>query len=165
MSHFTTLATATYCLSACLSVCLPVCLPACHNNNRMVKYAGFASLAPRMESFHTLEWCKSRSLAETLAVHGFFYVGSRDAARCFECGVTLHTWLDGDDVAVEHFRYSPTCSAASKALNLCPQSKILLTEMQKKINLLSDELALLSRRCQVESDCCFRLPSHEDTVR
>ena len=132
----------------------------------MVKYASFASLAQRLDSFNAFGWCKPRSLAETLAAHGFFYTGGRDVVRCFQCGVTIHTWLESDDVAVEHFRHSPTCQVGSEAMNLSPQSKMLLTEMLKKINLLSDELAFLRRRGQVESDSCFRLKlHHEDTVR
>ena len=130
----------------------------------MAKYAGFASLAQRLDTFNAFGWYKRRSFGETLAAHGFFYIGGRDVVQCFQCGVTIHTWLDSDDVAVEHFRHSPTCQLGSKAMNLSPQSKILLTEMLKKINLLSDELALLRRRGQVESDTCFRLQMHEDTV-
>ena len=129
----------------------------------MAKYAGFASLAKRLDTFNAFGWLKPRPFGETLAAHGFFYIGSRDVVQCFQCGVTIHTWLDSDDVAVEHFRHSPTCQLASKAMNLSPQSKILLTEMLKKINLLTNELAVLRRRGEVENDSCFRLD--EGTVR
>ena len=116
------------------------------------RHAGYACLEARLASFKSFHWCKSTSLAETLAVHRFYYVGNMDVVRCFECGVTVHTWLESDDVAVEHFRHSPTCPAGSKALKVPEQMKILLKEMLKKLKILSDEVMLLRRWSQVELD-------------
>ena len=77
-----------------------------------------------------------------------------------------HTWLESDDVAVKHFRRSPTCPLASEGMNLSPLSKILLTEILKKLNSLDNELKLL-RMNQGVGNKSFLLdgqPLSEDTV-
>ena len=46
----------------------------------------------------------------------------KDVVQCYQCGVTIHTWLESDDVAVEHFRHSPTCSLALEGMKSTEQS-------------------------------------------
>ena len=116
------------------------------------RYPAYASLAARMVSFNRFEWSRSLALAETLAFHGFFYVGVRDSVRCFECGVNIEKWLVDDDVAVEHFRHSPTCPASFKALQVPEQMKLLLKEMLKKMKELNTEVTGLKRWGRTDFD-------------
>ena len=107
------------------------------------KYVRFIDLSKRLNTFNEFVWTKPRRFTEKLAAHGFFYIGGKDAVQCYQCGVIIHTWLETDDVTVEHFRFSPHCPLASEAINLTPLSKKLLTEILKKLQFMESELKAL----------------------
>lgn len=50
---------------------------------------------------------------DALAAAGFFYNGQRrsdvDVVSCFQCGITLEGWQEGDDAAKEHRKRNPLC--------------------------------------------------------
>ncbi|BFZ25352.1 hypothetical protein BsWGS_28391 [Bradybaena similaris] len=46
---------------------------------------------------------------EALANAGFFYAGYADCVRCFQCGLGLKSWRNGDVINQEHFRNRPDC--------------------------------------------------------
>lgn len=63
----------------------------------------------RLQSFK--KWPKDHHpKPEDLAKAGFFYTGSSDCVRCFNCGGGLRNWEVGDHVWVEHTRWFPKCS-------------------------------------------------------
>jgi hypothetical protein len=49
-----------------------------------------------------------------LALFGFFYCGERDTVICNFCTVEIGNWVEGDDVLMEHHRWSPYCKLLTK---------------------------------------------------
>ncbi len=48
--------------------------------------------------------------ADSLALAGFYYTGSRDGVRCFSCGGCLKGWQQGDSAWEEHAKFFPSCT-------------------------------------------------------
>ncbi|KAH9492282.1 hypothetical protein Btru_024576 [Bulinus truncatus] len=46
---------------------------------------------------------------QKLASSGFFSTGMADCVRCFQCGLGLRSWKEGDDPTVQHQKYAPDC--------------------------------------------------------
>ncbi|RUS74737.1 hypothetical protein EGW08_017511, partial [Elysia chlorotica] len=70
-------------------------------------YPEMVNVNDRLKSFnHYLQ--KHHHHHRVLADLGFFYSGG-DCIRCFHCGLELRNWLPDDDVAKEHYQYSPSC--------------------------------------------------------
>lgn len=45
-----------------------------------------------------------------LAMLGFYYYGPGDMVKCYFCGVEIGMWEEGDDVLMDHKRWSPSCN-------------------------------------------------------
>lgn len=62
-----------------------------------------------------------------LALAGFYYLGDADACCCFNCGVEIFHWRQGDSPLQDHLKYSPECSHAKfiKFLKSCEQEYTL----------------------------------------
>lgn len=71
-------------------------------------YPKFVDKSKRLKTFR--KWpvglkIRPRALCEA----GLFYTWTSDETTCFQCGVELHNWEDGDDPWVLHAKYSPDC--------------------------------------------------------
>lgn len=44
-----------------------------------------------------------------MAAAGLYYTGRGDQARCFECGITIGEWEEGDNPMSDHRRYQSNC--------------------------------------------------------
>ncbi|CAG2166640.1 unnamed protein product [Oppiella nova] len=69
-------------------------------------------LESRKQTFGSNQWAQEGVSISTdrLAEAGFFYIGYRDAVKCFHCGGGLAEWEPGDDPWVEHAKMFPECS-------------------------------------------------------
>ena len=63
--------------------------------------------AARLQS--TQNWPVPYIEPEKLTAAGFYYTGQDDNLKCFECGIKICQWVEGDDVMFEHQRWSPRC--------------------------------------------------------
>lgn len=63
--------------------------------------------AARLQSYHA--WPVRFMDPAKLAAAGFYYTGENDKVRCFECGVEISQWLEGDNPMVDHQRWSGRC--------------------------------------------------------
>lgn len=61
----------------------------------------------RLESYKN--WPVPYMKPERLAAAGFYFTGEADIVKCFDCGISIYKWLEGDDPMVDHERESPTC--------------------------------------------------------
>lgn len=71
-------------------------------------YPAFADKTKRFNTFK--KWpvalkTRPRALCEA----GFYYTGTGDETKCFQCGVGVCCWEDDDDPWICHARYSPKC--------------------------------------------------------
>ena len=62
------------------------------------RYGSFAKWPKQMEQ-----------TPSNLVKSGFYYVGQGDLVTCFMCGITLKEWECGDEVDLEHKKWSPGC--------------------------------------------------------
>lgn len=70
----------------------------------------------RVKSFHG--WTLIRPTPQELAAEGFVkFAGRDDMTRCVYCGVDLHQWVEGDEPAKDHEKYSPFCHIVFEATN------------------------------------------------
>lgn len=72
-------------------------------------YSMLADETKRLRTFN--RWpialkTRPRALCEA----GFYYTGSGDLTRCFQCGVGVCGWKDDDDPWTAHSKYSPECA-------------------------------------------------------
>lgn len=71
-------------------------------------HSEYRTLDSRLRTFS--EWPKNHCLTPNeLAKNGFFHVFKNDNVICFHCGVGLYNFVRGDDVFIEHARFSPLC--------------------------------------------------------
>ncbi|KYN26814.1 PREDICTED: death-associated inhibitor of apoptosis 1-like isoform X2 [Trachymyrmex cornetzi] len=75
--------------------------------NDDIDYSDYRFEIVRLNSFAT--WSVSFMDPKKLAAAGFFYTKNKDAVKCFECQITLSSWMDGDDPKIEHQRWSGRC--------------------------------------------------------
>ncbi|CAL1545885.1 unnamed protein product [Lymnaea stagnalis] len=74
------------------------------------------SFPSRMESFIDTSFQQGHQTPLNLAKAGFFYSGIADVTICFKCGIRLRHWQQGENVWIEHARWSPTCPHLLKIL-------------------------------------------------
>lgn len=55
------------------------------------------------------EWPIHFMDSDILSAAGFFAIGDHDAVQCFECGVVISRWKEGDHPMVDHRRWAPHC--------------------------------------------------------
>ncbi|XP_053401203.1 uncharacterized protein LOC128546222 isoform X2 [Mercenaria mercenaria] len=74
------------------------------------RYPDYTALDNRVSSFQTPNW-DSNNKPDTLVLvnWGFFYTGTEDLVRCYQCGLGLKDWVKDDDVLQEHVKHSATC--------------------------------------------------------
>ena len=64
----------------------------------------------RLQTFQLLNWPTTLPVKPVeLAEAGFYYTGQNDSVRCFHCNVGIYDWKEGDDVAMEHIKFSRNC--------------------------------------------------------
>ncbi|XP_041361853.1 baculoviral IAP repeat-containing protein 2-like, partial [Gigantopelta aegis] len=70
----------------------------------------FSDISSRLDSFEGWPQTMTHQSPATLAAEGFYYIGSADRTRCFQCGIRLRDW-DGDDDPFDcHKEYASGCS-------------------------------------------------------
>lgn len=119
---------------------------------RTIAFPSMTSASSRRVTFDSWRGKVSR---ESLVEAGFFATGQRDAVKCFNCGVGLENWLEGDQPWEEHAKVSPNCElircrgrrpverqlwAGNPGLGKTPP------ELERKTPLLPVEVALLSHQ-------------------
>ncbi|KAK2587174.1 hypothetical protein KPH14_002923 [Odynerus spinipes] len=72
-----------------------------------VDNVGYRFESARLRSFEN--WPVSYIEPEKLAAAGFYYLGEGDKVRCFECGIEICQWVEGDDPEEDHKRWSDRC--------------------------------------------------------
>ncbi|XP_059154601.1 uncharacterized protein LOC131940059 [Physella acuta] len=71
-------------------------------------YPVYAAFQKRFESF--ANWLFGHILSvNDLVAAGFFYAGYDDCVRCFQCGVGLKSWKEGDNIIEQHHKHKPSC--------------------------------------------------------
>ncbi|KAK7502972.1 hypothetical protein BaRGS_00005598 [Batillaria attramentaria] len=71
-------------------------------------YPTFSSHQKRQQSFQGFpqrRGVRTRCFWEA----GFFYTGHQDILICHHCGLNLYRWLHGEDPAIAHARWKPSC--------------------------------------------------------
>lgn len=72
-----------------------------------VDYTDFRFESARLNSY--VNWPLSYIEPKTLAAAGFYYTSQKDAVKCFECGLVLRQWTQGDNPWVDHQQFSGHC--------------------------------------------------------
>ena len=77
----------------------------------------FVAAFPRLgslprQTLSYLEWPQpgDKPSLKDLAAAGFFYTGTRDLTRCFQCGGRLADWQPDDDPWEQHALHFPLCA-------------------------------------------------------
>ena len=73
------------------------------------RYPKFAKRDRRRASFGLSFPYELNKFIPDLVKYGFFYKGYSDVCSCWVCGLTLNVWDQGEDVAMEHVKFSPYC--------------------------------------------------------
>ncbi|WAR09103.1 PIAP-like protein [Mya arenaria] len=71
------------------------------------RYPAYEDGSVRQRSYAS--WSRQLPTPTSLTMAGFFFTGKDDLVRCFECGIGLKDFSDGDDPLREHTRNAPTC--------------------------------------------------------
>lgn len=74
--------------------------------------ANYASEEDRIYSF--ARWPVPYISPKALAAAGFFYTGKNDIVQCFECGIKIDRWMEGDKPMAEHQRFEAFCRFTRK---------------------------------------------------
>ena len=77
---------------------------------------GLHSLDDEFVRFLSFQKFPSAFDKKALAASGFYYTGQGDSVRCFKCGIILHSWDESDNIDLEHYKHSPSCSLIRKRL-------------------------------------------------
>ncbi|XP_060592057.1 baculoviral IAP repeat-containing protein 8-like [Ruditapes philippinarum] len=72
------------------------------------RHADYVDYGQRLRSF--ARWTRSNPDPVCLSEAGFFYTNQSDLVRCFQCGIGLKDFTEGDDPLLEHVRYSGDCN-------------------------------------------------------
>ncbi|XP_045175859.2 uncharacterized protein LOC123536598 [Mercenaria mercenaria] len=78
------------------------------------RYPDYYDCAERLASF--TKWFHKSPEPATLSQAGFFFTSQGDLVRCFQCGIGLKDFSDGDDPLFEHVRHSRQCPFLPKFL-------------------------------------------------
>nr|ULH81361.1 inhibitor of apoptosis protein-1 [Cotesia chilonis] len=101
---------------------LPSIQPASHlpNNNissdevdnRDFPRADYRLESVRLQSY--TNWPLSFMDPAKLAAAGFYYTGHDDDVKCFECGLAIRQWVEGDNPMSDHQRWQSNCRFVRK---------------------------------------------------
>lgn len=97
----------------------------------MHKYPRFSSEEIRIRTFDS--WKKEGFYKEDFVKNGFFYIGGLDTVQCFHCGLLLHSFIPGDNIAAEHLLHNPKCSLG--------KSNILTPDLLQVVIRLCEQLS------------------------
>lgn len=67
----------------------------------------------RLKTFNR-KWRNKYVDKNMLARTGFYYLGVRDRVKCQFCHLGIECWMKGDNVIVEHLKWSPMCPLLRK---------------------------------------------------
>lgn len=76
----------------------------------------------RLKTFYN--WRTDFISSEKLVKNGFFYLGWNDAVQCAFCDVEIMHWVEGDDIAEEHRRFSPDCPFVNQTYDAALQNNM-----------------------------------------
>ncbi|XP_061727713.1 baculoviral IAP repeat-containing protein 7-B-like [Cydia pomonella] len=79
-------------------------------NSLRTRHPEYKREAVRRDTYST--WSVIFMNPDHLAAAGFFYTGFKDSVKCFECGIDISRWIEGDDAMTDHRRWSPICRFA-----------------------------------------------------
>ncbi|XP_063981785.1 death-associated inhibitor of apoptosis 1-like [Diachasmimorpha longicaudata] len=68
--------------------------------------------AARLASYRN--WPATFMDTSKLAAAGFYYTGETDRVKCFECGIEIFQWVEGDNPMSDHRRWRSTCKFIRK---------------------------------------------------
>ncbi|XP_053396475.1 putative inhibitor of apoptosis [Mercenaria mercenaria] len=74
---------------------------------RPARYPDFIDYSQRLQTY--ARWTRSNPGPVCLCEAGFFFTDQGDLVRCFQCGIGLKDFSEGDDPIQEHVRYSGEC--------------------------------------------------------
>ncbi|XP_050097613.1 baculoviral IAP repeat-containing protein 7-B-like [Anopheles aquasalis] len=84
-------------------------------------YPTLSRFSDRLATFENSNWpSKHSGKIVQLASIGFFYTGTGDFVKCFQCGLGLSQWESGDDPQQEHESHNNGCNYFNKFLKLEP---------------------------------------------
>ncbi|CAD6201365.1 GSCOCT00000168001.2-RA-CDS [Cotesia congregata] len=96
-------------------------LPNNNNNNNIssdeVDNPEFPRADYRLESVRLqsyTDWPLSFMDPAKFAAAGFYYTGYNDHVKCFECGIEIREWVEGDDPMSDHQRWQSSCHFVKK---------------------------------------------------
>ncbi|XP_008554573.1 baculoviral IAP repeat-containing protein 7-B isoform X1 [Microplitis demolitor] len=81
-------------------------------DNREFPRADYRIESVRLQSY--ANWPLSYMEPEKLAAAGFYYTGEGDSVKCFECGVVICQWVEGDNPMSDHQRWQSNCRFVRK---------------------------------------------------
>ncbi|KAK3606641.1 hypothetical protein CHS0354_032116 [Potamilus streckersoni] len=74
---------------------------------------------------------------QQMAEAGFFFTGSQDYTRCYQCGGGLRNWEPGDNPWIEHCRWYPMCPHVQKGKG----QRFVNAVLKKQAELLANQRA------------------------
>ncbi|XP_053396569.1 baculoviral IAP repeat-containing protein 3-like [Mercenaria mercenaria] len=74
---------------------------------RPARHPEYIDYSQRLRSY--ARWIRSSPGPACLCEAGFFFTNQGDLVRCFQCGIGLKDFSEGDDPLLEHVRYSGDC--------------------------------------------------------
>ncbi|KAM3965021.1 death-associated inhibitor of apoptosis 1-like [Aphomia sociella] len=83
----------------------------------------------RLKTF--INWPVKFLSPEIFAENGFYYMGYDDVVCCAFCKIEIMSWIEGDDPAVDHLRWSPNCPLLQKKED---EEIFLLKNQVSKVN-------------------------------
>ncbi|XP_044575990.1 baculoviral IAP repeat-containing protein 7-B-like isoform X2 [Cotesia glomerata] len=81
-------------------------------DNREFPRADYRLESVRLQSY--TNWPLSFMDPAKLAAAGFYYTGHNDDAKCFECGIVIREWVEGDNPMSDHQRWQSNCRFVRK---------------------------------------------------
>ncbi|CAD6220772.1 GSCOCT00005415001.2-RA-CDS [Cotesia congregata] len=76
-------------------------------NNREFPRADYRQESVRLQSY--TGWRLSFMDPAKMAAAGFYYTGHNDDVKCFECGIVIREWVEGDNPMSVHQRWRSSC--------------------------------------------------------
>ncbi|XP_041361458.1 baculoviral IAP repeat-containing protein 3-like [Gigantopelta aegis] len=123
------------------------------------KHPAFRDYQKRLKSYVGWPLKLEQQSPSRMADEGFFYVGFKDRASCFHCGLTLVDW-DYDDVPLEvHVTYSPECEFAQD------RTKMLQGSLEKPNTPSTTSCTETNSQSHVEKGLCNGSDSQSSSVQ